>query len=706
MRVFRHAIADSKTMPIFCIAAAAAMSVRYCDALLARHEAYMADAERQRLDLNARIERLEMDNQELTLENTKKIEENRSLLEQLEALNNTLCDSDLKIKTLESSLLLSQQAVSRLETAAKRAADAERHLFALEEEQDRLQNELIATKDDARSHAQRFKEAQRGIMGMQDQLERMEEEARQERDRHAEVVARMERQREIEKQLDTAAGRLKGAAATKSLQDQKHSSRIVGHFVKDLLQDNANLQLGMAELREMLMNSNDEIQSLRDQLLHHQPLPHQDSNAPSTLRAELEPMLDAPSLSQQLHIHHHYHLAPKHEHKRPRKKRQSLLPGVSTPAAISAPSSPRRSGQWGLVSRQTAPGLLNHTPPPSLSNPNPPPWQASSQPSSENSSSVPSSPQTRQLGVFDSNLNDSDAVTSPTTSFDPLSPTWRASHCQRQSVSSQRSFQSLAMSLLDPGPDTPPNCQTIYSNCAGKTIKEEDEEEQSLPTLKQVPERVRLDAMATEDSSVDGDSDFSRDQFMHARRLHRASSHESIMSLTGGLDIHTLKSRPSQMTLRPLGGADAVVTGVVARPTLSRASAKRSDAALRDYFAGFQTARAIPNPAAQSLSSSPASSEGASRTLGKWAGWRPWGGSATSSPGGPPPVIESAESDALKDKAKNRIVEKEWLRVPGINQPGAIPGFQQYWFSQKRKGAPAQVTSKIVDQDALAEVLK
>ncbi|UKZ67844.1 uncharacterized protein TrAtP1_009002 [Trichoderma atroviride] len=259
-------------------------------ALLARHEAYMADAERDRLRLNSRIERLQTDKQELEANNAAKSEENNQLLEQLELLNSTFLDSDAKIKSLEASLLSSQQAIRRLENAAARAAEADQHLKILEVEQDKLTGELRASKEEARSHAQRFKEAQRGILDMQDQLERMEREAILERQRHEEMMEKVDRQREVEKHLDAAAVRLKGAAASKSITDNRQGSKIVGHFVRDLLQDNANLQLGIAELREMLLTSNDEIQELREQLMFHQPLAD-DSSPASTLKAELEPSL-------------------------------------------------------------------------------------------------------------------------------------------------------------------------------------------------------------------------------------------------------------------------------------------------------------------------------------------------------------------------------------------------------------------------------
>lgn len=634
-------------------------------ALLARHEAYMADAERDRLQLTSRIERLEMDKQTLEADNAHRIEENRQLLDQLELLNSTVSDSDAKIRSLEASLLSSQQTIRRLESAADRAADAERHLAILEDEQDKLHLQLRNSKDDARSHAQRCKEAQRGILDMQDELERIETEARQEQERHAEVIGRMERQREVEKQLDTAAGRLKGAAASKQIQNAKSGGNVVGHFVRDLLQDNASLQLGIAELREMLMNSNDEVQTLREQLTHHQPV--DDNSAHSTLKAELEPPHDyaTPKLSQELHIHHHYHVSPK-DNRRPKKKRQVLTPGIFTSPTLSGSSTPAASGQWRLAQSPSAPALApqDRETAPTMSMPTPGNWGVFSNPPSEFASSVPSSPRSNQRNsMFDNGFIDTDLPTSPTTSFDPMSPTWRGSHSKRPSEASALSFQTFPH-LDVPAPSTP--VQHTYDD----TIHEEDEDLQHL----EIPGLVDH-STSIEDSTTEG-SEMSRDDYLSRPRLHRAISHESIMSLSGGLDIHTLKARPSQMTLRPLGGADAVVTGVTAHPTLSRGSYKRSDAALRDNFAGLQTPRATSSPFASRLRSpSPAG-------LGKWTAWVPWKGSG----GG--------------------TTDRDAGRPTGINQAGSIPGFQQYWAAQKRKGAPASVTPDGVDRDALLEGLQ
>lgn len=648
--------------------------------------------------------------------NARKIEENRNLLDQLENLNNNVVESDSKIRSLEANLLSSMQTVRRLESGAARAADAERHLSMLEEEQEKLHSELRITREDARVHALRCKEAQRGILDLQDQLERLEKETVLERERHEETVRRIEKQREVDKQLDIAAGRLKGAAASKSLQDQgKGNSKIIGHFVKDLLQDNATLQLGIAELREMLMTSNDEVQNLRDQLQTHQPMHTiEDVASPaSTLKAELEGLTDndnddaastTRSVSQELHIHHHYH-TPSKEVKRVRRKRTGLRAGSRTHSrTASGASTPRSSGAWTLPQSPSAPSLSAehlsltakaHT----VSQ-----WNDQVQPNSEFSSSTPSSPILRATSVFDTTFTDiHDSVGSPATTFDPNSPAWQAAqHRRLGSVGSSRSFQSL--SCFESDPELPHHRSGYVSRShSGNAIAEEDETESQ-------PDMPRSDG-ADPNESLD-------DLIMSSRtrpRLSRVPSHESIMSLTGGLDIHTLRIRPSQMTLRPLGGADAVITGVVAQPTLSRSTAKRSDAALRDNFLGMSSPRAVSSPITRAT---PSPGSGKAGALRSWAGWRPWGGSASKPVEGveeepaeaQPPVtprkpadVEGMPTPVLKSPRSDK--GKQLDRTPGINQSGAIPGFQQYWAAGKRKGAPAQVTTQVIDTDALNESL-
>ena len=71
----------------------------------------------------------------------------------------------------------------------------------------------------------------------------------------------MERQKLVDKELQGGKATLPGA------RHSKNGTNVVSHFVKDILQDNVNLQMGIVELRDMLMTSNDEVHKLREQLM-------------------------------------------------------------------------------------------------------------------------------------------------------------------------------------------------------------------------------------------------------------------------------------------------------------------------------------------------------------------------------------------------------------------------------------------------------
>ncbi|KAF3058205.1 hypothetical protein GL218_05436 [Daldinia childiae] len=665
-------------------------AARMGQALLARHEAYMADAERDRSELAARIEQLEVDNRELEAKNAKTIEDNRNLLDQLEALNNTVIDSESHIRSLEASVLSSQQSVRRLEGETARAAALERQLLALEQEQAELQTHLCSSREEAKSAVSRWKRAERGISDLQEQLERMERETQEEREYHVEMIGRVERQREMEKELNTAAGRLKGAAAAKSLDRVSGGgSNAVSHFVRDLLQDNANLQYGIAELREMLMNSNDEIQALRDQLMYHQPLGDELANAASTLSAELEsekesPERIPPKTPHELHIHHHFHLPKsKQEVKKPRKKRQGLAPGVFTPPGSTVPSTP--------PSGPTRSQLGSHTHRDSLlSNC----WSTYSDQRSDFAlSSVPSSPlSNRRSSLFDHHGIDS-FPTSPTTSIDPLSPTWHATHQKQLSNVSSRSFRfSTTSALVQPFvTDTHP------------IIEESDDGDNPPDLTSATDDSTAEDAASSRDQDVMIDDasvvDKPGDNPIPIVRLRRALSHESIISLSGGLDIHTLKSRPSQLTIRHIGSASSVTgsSDITARPMLLRDSAKRSSTLLRESYS------LSPVGSLQSVSDSSMLGFGSSK-LGKWVGWRPWGGGGGGTGGDSSSTASSTSAKTAKDNTQ-KSSDRPPGRPPGINQQGAIPGFSEYLAAAQRRVPPPKIRPVDVDRDALREGL-
>ncbi|KAJ0119008.1 hypothetical protein J7T55_013243 [Diaporthe amygdali] len=741
-------------------------------ALLARHEAYMASAERDRYEMQSRIEQLETEKRTLEAENARTIQENRALLDQLESYNNSVIDSETQIRSLEATLQSSEQAIRKLQGAEARATEMEDQLANLEAEQAALRNTLVTTEGEARSAMQRWRRAEKGISDLQEKLEKIEREACEERQRHAEVLARMEKQRSMEKDLNTAAGRLKGAAAAKTMGEGNNGGTVVSHFVRDLLQDNANLQVGMAELRELLLNSNDEIQHLREQLIFHQPVEDRETSAANTLRAELDPdEMEPPSptspkspqseqksrptasVSQELHIHHHYHVAKAVEPKKPKKKRQNLTHNIFNPSRNFAPSSPPSPGlpHWRLPHTPSAPTLISHSVRDSISTAPSTRWSVfSEQPSDFAPSSVPSSPVSNRRGsVFDRTGHDTSYPTSPVTSIDPTSPVWTR-HKKQPSDASRRKFSVPRPLFLDGLPEDDQSVARRHEN--GNASKLRDTVPTILTTSEDGPESTTT-AVSPEEltagSTDSGDAVTSMpltpsyDDCYHTNtrpRLHRAASSESIMSLTGGLDIHTLKARPSQLSFRPLGAAmaDIGLSAVTARPTIARGSTQERSGGmtLRDklshpnFRAGDRAASA--SAALSSLASTPEvpqrSASGAG--FGKLVGWRPWastnsrgGDSASNTPTSdrsrsmsPNPASGSSPATSVIDvprasssQTPKKPPPKELAFSPrtfGINQPGAIPGFQEYLAYHQRRGPQAKVVPDVVDTEALREILE
>ncbi len=652
----------------------------------------MVEAERDRLEMSNKISRLEGDKRDLEAENAKTIEENRGLLNQLEELNSTISESDVHVKALEATLESTQQELRRLEGLAAKTHDLEIQLAALEQEQDSLQRTLVTTQDEERSAIQRWRKAERRLQDLQDQLERIEREAREERELHVEVLGRMERQRAVERELDTAAGRLKGAAAA-TTGNGKNGSNVVSHFVKDILQDNANLQMGIVELREMLVNANDEVQALREQLLMHQPLQDDngDNSGPPTLRAELAPKQEPePSvISQSLHIHHHYHVPKREETRRTKKKRVPINTSLFTPPMNFQGANP------SIRSQETASGILSQT---SVTVPSPitpsKRWSMqSAQMSDFAPSSVPSSPHSmyRNSTLFDRGFDiDSSRPTSPGSSVDPMSPQFQPHHRKHASEVSTRSF--LAPTTFQPD----------------NVIHEENDDVEDIQDL-QTPSMPSLE----EDTSPD---DTSHESELAAGEewqptLRRSLSHESIISI-GGLDIHTLKSRPSQLTLTGSGamlrrpsrlgvptsmtpvGSLTSSSMVTAKPTLSRQ--------------GYNSTMYIRSRigAASTLDSRPikSSNSGESPGLGKKVGWvlGRWGVSPAKSSND---LRKSSRTQGLQGRVVSTPTAVDPLqafmgRPPGVNQRGPIPGLV------KKEKAPSQVRPIAVDRDALREVFE
>ncbi|KAI9778938.1 MAG: hypothetical protein M1835_004804 [Candelina submexicana] len=682
-------------------------------ALLIRHEAYMADAEQERLKMTADIEKLERDKQKLEAENARTIEENRNLLSQLEDLNTTVTESDAHIKSLDATLLSTQKELQRLTALASRTEQLESQLASLEQDQLQLYHTLAETKEDERCAVHRWKRAERTLVELGDQIERIEKESSEERERHVEVVGRMERKRAVEKELERAAGRLKGAAAV-TMGRQSNGTNIVSHFVKDILQDNANLQLGIVELREMLMISNDEIQSLREHVLFDpQPLTTDNANGSQTPTLGMELAMDSlKDNSPALHVYHHYH-APHRVVETPAKDKASIhrkkRRTVTTPSKLSPSSAalrtPRtaRSRAVNPQCSSTSSAILSQT---SVSIPSPTPRSlrrlSTTSRSSIAPSSVPSSPRSiyQMSSIFDRSYSDTPLGSSRPTSPESYGPGSPQMQSHREPKYSPRHFNnSIAVyaKAVTPAPilatldSTIESADTARTSHPGYDHDHAPTDQATVAKGDESPMPHGNQPVLIADSELGSDDIFA--STTNRPSLRRAASHESLLSVSG-MDIQTLRHRPSQILSTGKGFSPSTPFSISSpstallssKPVVSATTATaRPPPPRRGYdSSSYRTLLTKPmhNPTTQARSSGQKTgSETLGKRMGGWV-WGKWG------------VSPAASTGNLRAKAA--LTAASDGRPSKVNQGG------------KARASSAQVagvTISEVDEDLLKESL-
>ena len=629
-------------------------------ALLARHEAYIAEATEERRRMIGSIEKLETDKKELQASNARTIAENRYLLDQLEDINDTVSNSDAQILSLNATLQSTRKELERLTMLAAQTSHLEAQLANMESEAAELHHQLSFREEEKQTAVQRWKGAERTISTLQEQVDRIDREAQEERLRHAEVVKRFERRKAVERELENAAGRLKGAAAASTLSTDGSGS-VVSHFVKDILQDNANLQLGIVELREMLMGSNEEVENLREQMMLHQPVDPGRPGSGENLNSELArtPTNEA-VLSPDFHVHHHYHAAPKVKNARERpvglaktkKRRNTTSPGLRTPSSgTQTPRTPQTPSAHSMQIRtgSSAATILSQT---SVTIPPIQSHRWSSQ-SSQAPSSLPSSPQSafRNSSVFDI-MDDNMYSSRPTTpgSIAFGSPSIYPRYSKRNSdVSSGRlstqtsssvpqSIDGVLQAVDQHGMND--STETIkFPLLDHSTILEEPEDDTTISFL---DNHFDLRRIAPQTHSL-------LEQMRP--RLTRASSHESLLS-SRGIDIPSLRSKRSQgFNPRSSFGPSVASVGPVTSSTVAVAHAsKRNRGYDSSNYNRLLLSHASTSPAAPAPATTPEKS-----TLGKRVGgwvFGKWGVAPTKSTGNLRAV------DALSAAVDERSVDR------------------------------------------------
>ena len=626
----------------------------------------MVEAEEERQRMSSTIDGLEDERKELEQSNARVIAENRDLLNQLEQLNSQIVDSDIEIQSLNSTLAATRLELQRLTSLTNRAEQLEKQLYEIEIDHAELLAKQSDTEDENRMAIQRWKKAEGTIIYLQDQIDRIEKEAQEERQRHVEVMGRLERRRAVERELEKAAGRLKGAVITKSL-NQQPGTNVVSHFVRDILQDNANLQNGVVELREMLMGSNLEVENLREQLLLHQPV----ESRVSTLKAELSaaevPTNEATETGfdsvPELHVHHHYH-ASDLTVKWPRKKRPTITSGHFTPGGTLSPRH-RRSKDW-RVSTSSANTILSQT---SVTVPtNRWSMQTAQTGYSYAPSSMPSSPR-RNSSVFDP----MDALFDSRPSTPDSSVTGSTSPMQ---LMPEKQFSTLSRGLANHrSVSTPAPLQLLQT---GQEPRSNDLEETSQ-TLLRSPHSTILEEPDFASDNVSPDS-FA---LSFSRPVHRrAASHESLFSLSESQ--RPLKSQASQVFDMTSKGFSPIAHSPItarlsAKPTVVHATANAAlDTPSRHQRQNSTLAKSLLSQVV-----SPQDHPTAKKSSGNWV-WSKWGRAPIPTPKSPQTPQSPLEA---------------MLRSPGVNQSGWIRGLKP------PKPTPSSIQPKKIDREALKDAL-
>ena len=679
--------------------------------LLARHEAYVLEAEEERRKMASSIGKLECDKKELEAANARTIAENRDLLDQLEDMNNMVMTSDAQIASLNAALESSRREIDRVTAAAAKATRLEAQLSAMDTEQAALNEKLASSEEDHRSTLERWREAERNISALHEQIDHIEAEAKDQSERHTEIMNRLERRRAVERQLESAAGRLKSAATTTPPgKTANGDNQVVSHFVKDILADNASLQMGIMELREMLSSSNEEVQNLRQQMMLHQEVPSQ--KRPDNPLVAMEKDLGRtkstePDSIPALHVHHHYHEASKID---PASRQRSLKPrrskkrfgrvtsGTATPSSIdgiSAPTSPS-SRRTRLRTPSTAATILPQTlvsiPPPRFNQPH----RISVQSNNGRASFAPSSqPSSAHPSMFDF-VSESSRPTSP-DSADPFSP--QTLDQRIKSTTSARlhaSSHHRNLSIQD---------RYFDSNHLASNDQWED-----YGTIDERPEHLP--------ETLAGASAYSPPP----TRLRRSASHESILSRAPLSKQKTLRKQSSHLfrgalptSRASMGWPSSPITSAMSSQPTINATLATAAPSNPSGSQGQKSSNRTPSLASSTLTSSLQNRANAdknptlSKRMGGWV-WNKWGIAPTAS------SSDLRAAAGAKEKANAKPKKED--RPTGVNQKGSLKALKNAVAAMEKldsgrdqdengkgKRVSSHVEAVVVDEGLLRESL-
>ncbi|KAK6344985.1 hypothetical protein TWF718_006930 [Orbilia javanica] len=642
------------------------------------------DAEKIRSDMASKITRLEELNKQLEVQNTLSIDKNRDLLNSLETLNESVTQADARLRELTADLDDTRAELDRVSARAARAEILEAQLTVLETEQDDLRRNLSITLEDERNAAARWQKAERQVEDLHDEYSKLEAEYMQEKVKTQKLANKLASRKSI-RGLHFPADKMEGAA--------------ISNFMKEILQDNQQLQAGTAELRQMLMIAQDEIGALREQvLLTQRPEPSELGRSPLSYEFD-----GYRKLSQELHVHHHHHVLTSKEKGSVRKVKRR----VKAPQARNPPSSSPLPPAWAAF-EQTTPSKRSSV-------------QTSAFSSHTRNSSVPNTvisetaPSTyRDSSIFDPSFNVDESRPTSAGSIGagmPISPInveKRRGHGRNHS-----SFNAPPFSVLseEEFPDHPP-VESMGDSIGDISPAEESEpalqESGDLPqfAIDSTPQNEEEDGVEEEEEEEDGDVP---DAFelstpspylattIPGRRLVRSASHESLLAPeTAPIDIFgTPKGEKAPISITSSSSAFNALQAVITPATAQNTPARYSSQTYTRLLLSSNTPK-TPPPKPQ-------------RGVGSWF-WNRFGSgskapeSASTSLARHVEVTDDSSITTVSDNGAEGSTKSAASSIKNVSISPSKKLLKPPTSLMPRKSAPI-VLATPVDEESLAEVL-
>lgn len=334
-------------------------------ALLSRHETFVAEAKAEQAKMTGMLESMEHENMSLERDNQMLIKRNRDLFEELEQLNEALITSEENSAVLSSDLGAMNIEITRLNILTSRCEQLEDQLSILDVERGGLQKALTSSQKHEADLIKKWDASENALHDMSGRVWVIDGENKEEKIRKGNLYAKLLRTKEEKIKLDS--------------------------LLQKMVEANAALESSENELREMLASAHEEIKLLHEEMLGRQ----------NPLEVSSELKKPRKTLSQELHVHHHYHraqrkrskmLAARKSPKTPTFQEQFLKAGLPTPPSSIHLSATEldfeHARDKGLTKLRRSLSDVDDTPSRQLSSHEPPP------------SSPPDSPRPRRTKSF------------------------------------------------------------------------------------------------------------------------------------------------------------------------------------------------------------------------------------------------------------------------------------------------------------------